>query len=165
MSNDNKLKSFLDWVDGNEPVVTAHHDDHEEHEEHVAEVEHVEEHGHDDHHEPTKEKIIVAHEKDFFNLRSWVAGVLTLLICGVLVATAVLLPEHGTVDSPVNNEVAKTYVENGTRDTGVINTVTGMILDYRAFDTLGESFVLFTAMGGVILIMRNDYSKKKEGGK
>ena len=44
-------------------------------------------------------------------------------------------------------------MEKGTEETGAVNTVAGMILDYRAFDTLGESFVLFTAMCAVTMLM------------
>ena len=35
------------------------------------------------------------------------------------------------------------YLEQGIEETGAINFVAGMILDYRAFDTFGESNVLF----------------------
>ena len=46
------------------------------------------------------------------------------------------------------------------QDTGAVNIVTGMILDYRAFDTFGESNVLFVATCTVLILMRDD--KKKE---
>ena len=55
------------------------------------------------------------------------------------------LPVVGNAENPVNNEVAQRYIENGLQETGAVNIVTGMILDYRAFDTLGESHVLFIA--------------------
>ena len=32
-------------------------------------------------------------------------------------------------------------------ETGAVNAVAGMILEYRAFDTFGESAVLFAAAG------------------
>ncbi len=41
-----------------------------------------------------------------------------------------------------------------------MNIVTGMILDYRAFDTLGESHVLFIATCTVLILLRN--GKKEE---
>ena len=37
-----------------------------------------------------------------------------------------------------------------------MNIVTGMILDYRAFDTLGESTVLFTGAMVVLFLLRKD---------
>lgn len=42
-----------------------------------------------------------------------------------------------------------------------MNIVTGMILDYRAFDTLGESTVLFTAAMVVLFLLRLDPESEK----
>ncbi len=71
------------------------------------------------------------------------------------------LPTVGDEDRPVNNEVAARYIENGLEETGAVNIVTGMILDYRAFDTLGESHVLFAATCTVLILLRNDDKKDK----
>ncbi len=48
--------------------------------------------------------------------------------------------------------------------TGAVNIVTGMILDYRAFDTLGESHVLFIATCTVLILLRRDDKKEQEEG-
>ena len=84
-------------------------------------------------------------------------NVLAFLLCAVFAAlmlmTVANLPRYGSADAPTVNEVAQRYVEQGTEETGAVNTVAGMILDYRAFDTLGESFVLFTAMCAVTMLM------------
>ena len=84
-------------------------------------------------------------------------NVLAFLLCAVFAAlmlmTVATLPRYGSADAPTVNEVAQRYVEQGTEETGAVNTVAGMILDYRAFDTLGESFVLFTAMCAVTMLM------------
>lgn len=80
-----------------------------------------------------------------------------LLAVGISVAllvTVAYLPKFGSPENPTVNEVYVRYVEKGTEETGAVNTVAGMILDYRAFDTLGESFVLFTAMIAVIMLIR-----------
>ena len=47
-----------------------------------------------------------------------------------------------------------------TQETGAVNTVAGMILDYRAFDTLGESFVLFTAMCAVTILLNRSGKRR-----
>lgn len=73
--------------------------------------------------------------------------------CAFMLLTVGNLPEYGSDSAPTVNEVAQRYVEDGTEETGAVNTVAGMILDYRAFDTLGESFVLFTAMCAVTMLM------------
>lgn len=64
-------------------------------------------------------------------------------------------------DTPANSsEVPQRYIEEGLDETGAVNIVAGMILDYRAFDTLGESHVLFIATITVLIMMRNDKKKK-----
>ncbi len=66
------------------------------------------------------------------------------------------LPPFASADSPVNNEVSRRYIESGIAETGAVNLVSGMILDYRAFDTLGESTVLFIAVCAVMILLRTD---------
>ena len=79
----------------------------------------------------------------------------------MLVVTVSYLPPVGNPDNPAHNEVVEKYIEDGMQDTGAVNIVAGMILDYRAFDTFGESNVLFIATVVVMLLMRDD--KKKKG--
>lgn len=80
-------------------------------------------------------------------------------IISVLLVTVTQLPEFGNPNNPANNEVVDRYVESGLQETGAINIVAGMILDYRAFDTLGESHVLFIAASCVLILLRLDYDK------
>lgn len=61
----------------------------------------------------------------------------------------------------MNNEVSQRYIEKGLQETGAVNIVTGMILDYRAFDTLGESHVLFIATCTVLILLRADQKRGK----
>lgn len=83
------------------------------------------------------------------------AAILGLSIIAVLLVTVMSLPRFGGEDVPANNEVARRYIEDGPEETGAVNMVAGMILDYRAFDTLGESHVLFTAVCAVILLLES----------
>ncbi len=83
-----------------------------------------------------------------------------IIFIGALVVTAITLPSQGSVVAPTVNEVMDRYVEDGMDETGAVNTVAGMILDYRAFDTLGESFVLFTATCVVMILMKTPEPKK-----
>ena len=56
--------------------------------------------------------------------------------------------------------VAQTYIEEGLQRTGATNLVTSVILDFRAYDTLGEATVLFTAIVGAITVLRLKGRKK-----
>ena len=57
--------------------------------------------------------------------------------------------------------VAAYYLSNGVTDTGALNMVTAIYLDYRAYDTLGEATVFFAAALGVFMLLR----KRGEGEK
>lgn len=59
---------------------------------------------------------------------------------------------------------ASHYVQNGGQETGSANIVTAIILDYRAYDTLGEVTVLFTAILGALSILRTKKDKAVTGG-
>jgi len=71
-------------------------------------------------------------------------------------------PPYGTADSAVYNEVTARYLEKSIEETGAVNAVAGMILDYRAFDTFIEASVIFTAL--VLVLMMLQKSDKANGG-
>ncbi len=81
---------------------------------------------------------------------------LCLAIIFILLWTVSYLPAFGNAGNPDNNEVSARYIESGLQETGAVNIVTGMILDYRAFDTFGESCVLFIASCCVLVLLRID---------
>lgn len=73
-----------------------------------------------------------------------------------LLETVALMPRFGAALAPANNVVSMRYINLGLEETGATNIVAGMILDYRAFDTLGESTVLFIAACTVLILLRID---------
>lgn len=50
--------------------------------------------------------------------------------------------------------VASEYLQKGLSRTGATNIVASVILDFRGYDTLGEATILFTAVIGVLAVMR-----------
>ncbi|UCC95393.1 MAG: DUF4040 domain-containing protein [Candidatus Omnitrophota bacterium] len=66
------------------------------------------------------------------------------------------LPSFG---SPIMR-VSQFYLEKAKELTGATNLVGSVILNFRAYDTLGEATVLFTAVIGVMAIMRRKGRKK-----
>lgn len=88
--------------------------------------------------------------------------VLCISIIAVLLWTIMYLPSFGNAGNPDNNEVSARYIERGLQETGAVNIVTGMILDYRAFDTFGESCVLFIASCCVMVLLKIDKNNKSE---
>ena len=92
-----------------------------------------------------------------------VAAVLfCVALVGLLLYTVSYLPRIGSSANPDNNIVSQRYIEEGLQETGALNIVSGMILTYRAFDTFGETNVLFIATCCVmILLMVDDAVLKK----
>lgn len=82
---------------------------------------------------------------------------LVVLICiglsAILIYTALDLPKFGSADALIDNEVSRFYVEEGLEHTGAVNIISGIILDFRGFDTLGESHVLFIAACTVLMLL------------
>lgn len=102
------------------------------------------------------------HFRFFYRIVSLVACCSLLLI---LLLTVSWLPSYADPDNPYNNEVSERYIEKGLQETGAVNIVAGMILDYRAFDTFGESCVLFVASSCVFIMLRlgdNKLDRKKK---
>ncbi len=107
--------------------------------------------------EETDRRAIKLYEK-FYRL---FAVITCVAIIAILLATVTNLPDYGDASNPANNEVSKKYIEDGIKDTGAVNIVAGMILDYRAFDTLGESHVLFIAAVCVMILLKIDPDSEK----
>lgn len=92
--------------------------------------------------------------------------ILSVLITGILIYILLLgvieLPPFGSSSTPSNNEVKDYYLEHTISDTGSKNIVTGIILDYRAFDTFIEASVLFSAAISIIMLLRLKEEKLKK---
>lgn len=99
--------------------------------------------------------------KGFTRLYKVISVICCLALIAILLVAVSYLPKIGSAEKPTTNEVSDKYLEDGLRETGAVNAVTGMILDYRAFDTFGESSVLFIATCTVLLLLRNDKKNKK----
>ena len=102
-------------------------------------------------------------ELKFFNvLYKCMSVVFCIALVFVLVYMVSYLPSVGAEDKPTNNIVSETYISDGLKDTGAVNIVTGMILSYRAFDTFGETNVLFIATCCVMIMLMVDEDKIRE---
>ena len=67
----------------------------------------------------------------------------------VLVWGTLVLPPFGTADAAIHKHVAPRYLADTIKETNVPNVVTSVLADYRGYDTLGETTVIFTAGIGV----------------
>lgn len=83
----------------------------------------------------------------------------------ILLTSITELPPIGEKTNPSYNEVAKYYINNSAEETGSTNIIAAIITDYRAFDTLGETTVLFTGIAAVVsLVGVSRHKDNKEEG-
>lgn len=72
---------------------------------------------------------------------------------GMLIYGTLDMPYFGSFDAPVHQHVAPRYINDSMQEVGVPNIVTSVLGSYRAFDTLGEVAVIFTAGIGVLSLL------------
>ena len=96
-------------------------------------------------------------KKSAVAIYSGIATVILLIIfLFVLADTFRWLPDFGCPDL----RMSEYYIEQGLKVTGAANLVASVILDFRAYDTLGEATVLFTAVMGIWAVLRGEGRKK-----
>ncbi len=86
-------------------------------------------------------------------LRNLLIVFVLFMIGATLVLAVSEMPLFGSVETPAYNEVARHYLDGTVPETGALNAVAAIITDYRAFDTLGEATVLFTAVAAALASM------------
>ena len=82
------------------------------------------------------------------------ALVASLLMGILLVYSTEEMPSWGDPNSPASLHVSNHYIEEAMHETEVPNLVTAVLADYRGYDTLGETAVIFSAGMAVILLLR-----------
>ena len=109
----------------------------------------------------SRDLTFISGDKEFFGTVISVVIIFVIFLAGVKVFET--LPEFGTaIFAEAPNAASRTYITRGVQDTGATNIVSSVILDYRAYDTLGEATVLFTAIIGATVILRKKAKKLLE---
>ncbi|MBW2265555.1 MAG: hypothetical protein JRF28_05195 [Deltaproteobacteria bacterium] len=81
------------------------------------------------------------------------------LIAGILVGAALIygsldMPKWGDPHSPASTHVSPYYLHHSIEHTATPNVVTSVLADYRGYDTLGETTVVFTAGMACLLLLK-----------
>jgi multicomponent Na+:H+ antiporter subunit B len=85
-------------------------------------------------------------------MKALAAGLITFA-AAVLFTASAALPPFGDPQSPPSTHVSPRYIERSLEETGAANMVTAVLADYRGYDTLGETTVIFTAGLACLLII------------
>jgi multisubunit Na+/H+ antiporter MnhB subunit len=101
---------------------------------------------------------LISSDREFFAVVVSLVIIFLIFLAGVKVFET--LPDFGTpIFAEAPDAASQTYIKEGLQKTGAANLVTSVILDFRAYDTLGEATVLFTAIVGVTVILRRKSRK------
>jgi multisubunit Na+/H+ antiporter MnhB subunit len=93
-------------------------------------------------------------------MKRQVTGLIVLLVVVaflVLGVTSPFMRDFGYPPSDMDDYI----IENAQEETGNNNVVASVVFDYRGFDTLGEATILFTAVTGVLLLLRASKSREE----
>ena len=89
--------------------------------------------------------------------------ILMTVITALFFACTVFLPAIGDPNSAPNQHVTPYYIEHSAEDTGSPNIVTGTLADYRGFDTLWETSVMFVSgLTACLILMKNTGEGKQD---
>ena len=109
----------------------------------------------------SREVTFISGPREFFGVVVSVVIVFAIFLAGIKILET--LPAFGTpIFAEVPDAASQTYIKEGLRETGAANLVASVILDFRAYDTLGEATVLFTAIIGAMVILRKKTKKLLE---
>jgi len=86
--------------------------------------------------------------------QGYISAATGILIIGILLYFFIVSIQTLDVFGTSSLRMAKYYIEGAAPKTGSANLVTGVVFDFRGYDTMGEAVVLVTAVLGVLTILR-----------
>ncbi len=90
----------------------------------------------------------------------WFSALIMVLLLVLMLYATSGLPDHADPQAPANVHVSPTYIEDSVKDTHTPNIVTAVLADYRGYDTLGETVVIFAAGLACVLVLMKRKSKE-----
>jgi multicomponent Na+:H+ antiporter subunit B len=87
-------------------------------------------------------------------LKKLPALLITIIAGALLLYSAVEFPPWGDSQQPASLHVSPRYIEKTLVETGVPNAVTSVLADYRGYDTMFETSVIFSAGVAVMMLLR-----------
>ena len=91
---------------------------------------------------------------------AFIGGVILALVLGMFVCFRG--PDFIPFSDPLM-KMGQAYLDAGQSLTGIDNQVMAVLLDFRAYDTLGEATVIFTAIMGCYALLRHRGRKDDAG--
>lgn len=88
-----------------------------------------------------------------------ITGLITAVLCGALLLYYSMdFPGFGDTSSPASSYLSPYFIEHTIDDTAVPNIVTSVLADYRGYDTMYETTVVFAAGLACFFLLRRKRS-------
>jgi multisubunit Na+/H+ antiporter MnhB subunit len=101
----------------------------------------------------SRDLTFISGDRELFSVVVSVVIVFAIFMAGIRVFETI--PDFGVpIFAQVSGAASQSYIAEGLAKTGASNLVSSVILDFRAYDTLGEVTVLFTSIIGATVILR-----------
>ncbi|MBA7558890.1 Na(+)/H(+) antiporter subunit A1 [subsurface metagenome] len=99
----------------------------------------------------SREDVTVAHRYRYGDVFATGVG---LISCGVFIVFASIAYKSMPAFGEPLLRVSRQYLTDGFNISHTANIVSAILLEFRAYDTLGEATVIFTSVMGAIIILR-----------
>ncbi|NPV58225.1 MAG: hypothetical protein HPY75_01015 [Actinobacteria bacterium] len=86
-------------------------------------------------------------------MKNLLALLFIIALAALLLYVAANMPPMGDPDNPTATHVIPRYLEGAEKETHTENVITGIILNYRGYDTMGEVTVIFSALAAVLAVL------------
>lgn len=86
-----------------------------------------------------------------------ILSIIVLLILALFLFSSIKL-DYGHLQP----ELSQYYITHGVVETGALNIITAIYLNYRVYDTLGEATVFFAMALGVFMLLRREGEEKPD---
>ena len=89
----------------------------------------------------------------------WLTYAMVLGVLAVWIYATADLPDRGDLRAPASVHLADEFIVKTGEDIEIPNIVSAILADFRGYDTLGETTVIFTAGLAVLLVLQRGYRR------
>ena len=90
----------------------------------------------------------------------WLTLAFLVSLLGLFIYVSADLPDRGDPNAPANSYLSPEFIELTEEEIEIPNLVSAVLADFRGYDTLGETVVIFTAAMAVLLVLMRGYQRK-----
>ncbi len=84
------------------------------------------------------------------------------VLIALLIWASADLPDRADPEAPANQHLSPDLTRLTESDVVIPNLVSAILADFRSYDTLGETFVIFTAGLAVVLVLQRSRRVREE---